>query len=106
MAWLPGYDATTFGLLHEVIHLHGLPQPDTEFRRILKPNRHVALIWNERRIDDDPLQREYENLLLQFSILRFVHSPGKKRSMVVSSTRCRKLSCSAIGPAPNASSIS
>ena len=37
-----------------------------EFRRILKPNGWVALIWNERRLDSTPFLRAYENLLLQY----------------------------------------
>ena len=37
-----------------------------EFRRILKPNGWVALIWNERRLDSTPFLRAYEDLLLQY----------------------------------------
>src|SRR5688572_15000399 len=35
----------------------------TEFKRILKPEGWVVLIWNERSIDSTPFLREYEKLL-------------------------------------------
>ncbi len=34
-----------------------------EFKRILKPNGFVALVWNYRDIENDDLQRDYENIL-------------------------------------------
>ena len=34
-----------------------------EFKRILKPNGRVALVWNYRDIDADDLQRDYEAIL-------------------------------------------
>lgn len=37
-----------------------------EFARILRPGGWVALIWNERRIDDSPFSRDYEHLLSTF----------------------------------------
>lgn len=36
-----------------------------EFRRILCPGGHVALVWNERRTDGTPFLRAYERLLLK-----------------------------------------
>ncbi len=44
-------------------------EPDAtreEFRRILKPGRHVALIWNERQTSSTEFLREYEDLLLKY----------------------------------------
>lgn len=38
-----------------------------EFRRILKPNGRVALIWNERQLDTTPFLVEYEQLLLKYA---------------------------------------
>ena len=44
------------------------PKPTrAEFKRILRPNGHVALIWNERQLDSTPFLREYEQLLLKFA---------------------------------------
>ncbi len=37
-----------------------------EFRRILKPDGSVALIWNDRQLDTTPFLREYEALLQRF----------------------------------------
>lgn len=38
-----------------------------EFRRILKPNGHIALVWNERELDATPFLRDYEKFLLEFA---------------------------------------
>lgn len=38
-----------------------------EFKRILKPNAWVALIWNERLIDTTPFLCGYEQLLLDYA---------------------------------------
>lgn len=35
-----------------------------EFERILRPGGQVILLWNERRLEDSPFNRAYENLLL------------------------------------------
>jgi SAM-dependent methyltransferase len=38
-----------------------------EFKRILRPEGNVALIWNERQLDTTPFLREYEKLLLKYA---------------------------------------
>ncbi|HEX9629215.1 MAG TPA: class I SAM-dependent methyltransferase [Pyrinomonadaceae bacterium] len=38
-----------------------------EFRRILKPEGWVVLVWNARRLDSTAFLREYEALLLRYS---------------------------------------
>jgi SAM-dependent methyltransferase len=38
-----------------------------EFKRILKPDGWVVLVWNDRRIDSSPFLVEYEQLLLNFA---------------------------------------
>jgi SAM-dependent methyltransferase len=38
-----------------------------EFRRILRPGGHVALIWNERQLDSTEFLRNYEQLLLKYA---------------------------------------
>ena len=44
------------------------PEPTRkEFKRILKPDGYVALIWNERQLDSTPFLREYEQLLLKYA---------------------------------------
>ncbi len=49
---------------------HWFNRVDTrqECRRILKPNASAALLWNTRRPDFSPLQREYEQLLHDYAI--------------------------------------
>ena len=37
-----------------------------EFARILRPNGYVAIIWNDRRMEESPFARDYENLLQKF----------------------------------------
>jgi len=37
-----------------------------EFQRILKPGSWVVIAWNDRRLDETPFAREYENLLRRF----------------------------------------
>jgi len=39
-----------------------------EFLRILKPGGWVVVMWNDRRMDEAQLTREYENLLERFGI--------------------------------------
>jgi SAM-dependent methyltransferase len=46
-------------------------EPDTaalEFRRILRENGHVALIWNEREESDSPFFAEYDGFLRAYSV--------------------------------------
>lgn len=38
----------------------------SEFKRILKPEGYVSLLWNERQTDSTPFLREYEQLLLKY----------------------------------------
>jgi SAM-dependent methyltransferase len=40
---------------------------EREWRRILRPEGWVVLMWNERRLDASPFLRAYEELLLEYS---------------------------------------
>jgi len=45
-------------------------EPDAtrkEFKRILKPGGHVALMWNERQLDSTPFLVDYEAFLLKYA---------------------------------------
>jgi ubiquinone/menaquinone biosynthesis C-methylase UbiE len=44
----------------------------TEFRRILKPEGWVALVWNDRKMDGTPFLRRYNDLLSTFEEYRAV----------------------------------
>lgn len=50
----------------QAFHWFNTPETRAEFSRILKPGGHVALIWNERKLDATPFLRDYEALLLRF----------------------------------------
>ena len=51
-----------FVVAGQAVHWFEMNAARAEFRRIRKPHRWVAIIWNERR-KDTPFLREYENLL-------------------------------------------
>ena len=50
----------------QAFHWFDQEKTKQEFKRILKPQGWVVLIWNERRIDSSPFLRDYENLLLRY----------------------------------------
>ena len=50
----------------QAFHWFNLSASATEFRRILKPEGSVVLIWNERRKQSSSFLKAYEVLLLQF----------------------------------------
>ncbi len=51
----------------QAFHWFDLEKTKTEFKRILKPGGHIALMWNERQLDTTPYLREYEEFLLKYS---------------------------------------
>lgn len=51
----------------QAFHWFNPAETRAEFKRILKPGGHVALIWNERQIDSTPFLVEYEQFLLKFA---------------------------------------
>src|SRR3989442_6670114 len=50
----------------QAFHWFDREKAKREFRRILRPEGWVVLIWNERRIGSSPFLRDYENLLLRY----------------------------------------
>ena len=51
----------------QALHWFDLEQARAEFRRILRPPRRVAILFNDRR-DESPFMRDYRDLLLRYSI--------------------------------------
>lgn len=51
----------------QAFHWFDPPRAQVEFRRILKPEGWVALIWNERRLEATPFMRGYEALLQTYA---------------------------------------
>ena len=52
----------------QAFHWFDVQKSKEEFKRILKKHGYVALIWNNRKIDSSAFLREYENLLINFSV--------------------------------------
>jgi ubiquinone/menaquinone biosynthesis C-methylase UbiE len=50
----------------QAFHWFNTPETRAEFTRILRPGGHIALIWNERKLDSTPFLRAFEELLLTF----------------------------------------
>ena len=55
-----------FVIAAQAFHWFDREPTRNEFRRILRPNGFVALLWNERRLAENEFLREYEKLLLEF----------------------------------------
>ena len=51
----------------QAFHWFDKQKARAEFRRILRPDGPVVVVWNERRLDATPLLREYEDLLKRFA---------------------------------------
>jgi SAM-dependent methyltransferase len=52
----------------QAFHWFDVEKTKAEFKRILKSDRYVVLIWNKRKRGDSPFQEEYEKLLLNYGI--------------------------------------
>lgn len=63
---LPG-DSVDFVIAAQAFHWFDQQRTLDEFKRILRPNGFVALIWNERQLETTPFLIEYEKLLLKFA---------------------------------------
>jgi len=50
----------------QAFHWFDVPKAKQEFKRILKENGYVVLIWNSRKIDTSDFLIAYENLLLKY----------------------------------------
>ena len=59
-------DSIDFVTAAQAFHWFEPEAARAEFKRILKPEGWVVLIWNERRLDTNEFLREYEKFLLQF----------------------------------------
>lgn len=51
----------------QAFHWFDIEKAQHEFLRILQPAGWIALIWNARRVDGSPFQREYDQLLRNHS---------------------------------------
>lgn len=56
-----------FVIAAQAFHWFEPEKTRSEFKRILRKNGFIALIWNERQLDSTEFLREYEKLLLKFA---------------------------------------
>ncbi len=61
-----GNKSVDFIIAAQAFHWFNTAQTLIEFRRILRENGFVALIWNERQLDTNKFLREYEKFLTEF----------------------------------------
>ena len=52
----------------QAFHWFDFQKSKEEFKRILKKNGYISLIWNNRKIDSSVFLHEYEKLLINFSV--------------------------------------
>jgi ubiquinone/menaquinone biosynthesis C-methylase UbiE len=64
---LPG-SSVDFMVAGQAFHWFDPVATRNECQRILKHNGWVVLIWNERQVDTTPFLRDYEELLIKYSI--------------------------------------
>lgn len=50
----------------QAFHWFDIPKTKSEFKRVLKQNGYIILMWNERKLDSTPFLRAYEELLLKY----------------------------------------
>lgn len=60
-------DSVDYVIAAQAFHWFDQDKTLAEFKRILRPNGVIALIWNERQLDTSPFLIEYEKLLLKFA---------------------------------------
>lgn len=59
-------NSVDFIIAAQAFHWFDVTETPREFRRILRENGYVALIWNERQLDTTAFLRDYENLLKKY----------------------------------------
>jgi SAM-dependent methyltransferase len=50
----------------QAFHWFDIPRARAQFKRVVRPDGWVVLLWNARRLDATPFLREYEQLLLAY----------------------------------------
>lgn len=60
-------DSVDLVLAGQAFHWFDLEKTKREFKRILKPNGLVVLMWNERQLDTTDYLKEYEEFLIKYS---------------------------------------
>jgi ubiquinone/menaquinone biosynthesis C-methylase UbiE len=63
-----GNASVDFVTVGQAFHWFDVPAAEREFRRILKAGGWVVVVWHDRRMDETPFAREYEDVLVRFGI--------------------------------------
>ncbi len=59
-------ESCDFVVAAQAFHWFDKEKTRAEFKRILKQNSFVALVWNERQLDTNEFLRAYENFIIKF----------------------------------------
>jgi SAM-dependent methyltransferase len=60
--------AVDFVTAGQAFHWFDTSAAQREFRRILRPGGWVVVVWQDRRMEETPFAREYEDLLVRFGV--------------------------------------
>jgi ubiquinone/menaquinone biosynthesis C-methylase UbiE len=60
--------SVAFVTVGQAFHWFDVSSTQREFRRILKPGGWAVVVWQDRRMDETPFAREYEDVLVRFGI--------------------------------------
>lgn len=61
-------DSVDFVVAAQAFHWFDPAKTRLEFRRILRNEGYIVLMWNERQLDSTEFLRDYENLILEYGI--------------------------------------
>src|SRR5215470_1934422 len=50
----------------QAFHWFDWARAKAEFKQVLKPGGRAVVLWNDRRLESSPFQKDYEELLLQY----------------------------------------
>ncbi|MEZ5429335.1 MAG: class I SAM-dependent methyltransferase [Pyrinomonadaceae bacterium] len=59
-------ESVDFVTAAQAFHWFDLEKVRPEFKRILRKNGYIALVWNKRQLDSNSFLREYERFLLEY----------------------------------------
>lgn len=70
----------------QAFHWFDWPRARAEFKRVLRSGGWVVLLWNDRRFESSPFQKDYEQLLLQYGT-DYAHVKSEGRAAVEAITQ-------------------
>ena len=70
----------------QAFHWFDWPRAKTEFKRVLRSRGWVVLVWNDRRVESSPFQKDYEQLLVRYGT-DYAHVKNEGRAAVEAITQ-------------------